>query len=667
MIKLVACIVGLGSLVLFLLFQAQGIYGGDSGDLVTAAYQFGIPHPPGYPLYTFLGFLLTHVPILSVSWRVGLLSSIPHAITIGLVSLLTYHITKRILPGLFASLTMLGNYVVFLYSTTPEVFALFDLFVILIIFLLYRWSKTKRSIYLLWALVVFGLSLSHHHVMLFAIPAFGYWIWAHKRLIKTTGIFLFQMFFSFGSGLLPYVYIPFAARGNSIVNWNHPVDLAGFIQLVTRAYYGTFFSGSGFGESLVQRLLQIQALGKFMFIDLTPVGILLALSGFLWVWKHERRLFFLFAVFLFFLGPIFLFYASFPLLNRFTLGTYERFLLPLYTVIYPIVGIGIYQWVLWVTSIAKRVLSPVIATVAILGFSVILFFYPVLTVFSTVNRFLGLATDETANNVGVDYLETVPAGSIVLLGSDTPLFTTQYVRYVMGLRPDVILLHRDRLTQPEYKYVVSAVFPKLHLPRVSEATSLTDFLNANTNEYEIFSNTIVRPPDGYGWILYGLLYKLVPQNEIVSTDEISSINGELWKKYHDPTKGILLRSQHLMLSDILNVYTTGRLSFGKELIKFDKMKEAKVQFEQAIYMKGDYFLPDAYMYLGLTQMFLKECTGAIESFKKARALEVFARNEIVYYQAVTYGDCIGDKGTSDKLLEEFNRQKIGEQTPLENF
>ena len=32
---------------LFLLYQVTGIYAGDSGDLVTAACTFGVPHPPG--------------------------------------------------------------------------------------------------------------------------------------------------------------------------------------------------------------------------------------------------------------------------------------------------------------------------------------------------------------------------------------------------------------------------------------------------------------------------------------------------------------------------------------------------------------------------------------------------------------------------------------------
>ncbi|MFP8875042.1 MAG: DUF2723 domain-containing protein, partial [Myxococcota bacterium] len=30
---------------------APSVPGGDSGELIAAAYRGGIPHPPGYPLY----------------------------------------------------------------------------------------------------------------------------------------------------------------------------------------------------------------------------------------------------------------------------------------------------------------------------------------------------------------------------------------------------------------------------------------------------------------------------------------------------------------------------------------------------------------------------------------------------------------------------------------
>src|SRR5262245_35562775 len=49
---------------------APTVTGEDSGELITAAYFFGVPHPPGYPLWTMLCGAWTHLlPIGSIAWR----------------------------------------------------------------------------------------------------------------------------------------------------------------------------------------------------------------------------------------------------------------------------------------------------------------------------------------------------------------------------------------------------------------------------------------------------------------------------------------------------------------------------------------------------------------------------------------------------------------------
>ncbi|MEK9143283.1 MAG: DUF2723 domain-containing protein, partial [Patescibacteria group bacterium] len=169
-------LVGVGTFLLFVFFQATGIYGGDSGDLVTAAATFGIPHPPGYPLYTFLGYVVSRLSLFTVAWRVGLLSSLAHAVTLSFVYSIVKKLTKDPLAAVFSVLFLAGNYLFFLYSVTPEVFGLFDLFVVLILFLLLRWEETRRPGILYVLSFVFGLALTHHHLILFLVPAIGYFL-----------------------------------------------------------------------------------------------------------------------------------------------------------------------------------------------------------------------------------------------------------------------------------------------------------------------------------------------------------------------------------------------------------------------------------------------------------------------------------------------------------
>ena len=119
----VASVIAILAFIIYLFFQATGIFGGDSGDLVTAAFEFGVPHPPGYPLYTWFVWLATRIPLFTPAWRAGLMSSIPHALTLGFVYLIVRRLGSSASAGLFAVLMLGGNYLFFLYSTTPEVFA----------------------------------------------------------------------------------------------------------------------------------------------------------------------------------------------------------------------------------------------------------------------------------------------------------------------------------------------------------------------------------------------------------------------------------------------------------------------------------------------------------------------------------------------------------------
>src|ERR1700674_2104153 len=45
----------------FLYYMAPEVTMEDSGELVTGAFNFGVPHPPGYPLWAFLGWVWRHL------------------------------------------------------------------------------------------------------------------------------------------------------------------------------------------------------------------------------------------------------------------------------------------------------------------------------------------------------------------------------------------------------------------------------------------------------------------------------------------------------------------------------------------------------------------------------------------------------------------------------
>src|SRR5688500_15492272 len=57
----------------------------DSGELAVASYYAGVPHPPGYPVWTIYTWIFTWLfPFSNIAWRVGLSSAVAGAFSCGL-------------------------------------------------------------------------------------------------------------------------------------------------------------------------------------------------------------------------------------------------------------------------------------------------------------------------------------------------------------------------------------------------------------------------------------------------------------------------------------------------------------------------------------------------------------------------------------------------------
>ncbi|MBI4064897.1 DUF2723 domain-containing protein [Candidatus Gottesmanbacteria bacterium] len=664
----IALVLGLFVFSVYLIYQAKGIYTGDSGDLVTAAYGFGVPHPPGYPFYTFIGWLLSHLPFSTVAWRVSLLSSLPHAVSISLVFLLLYYLTRSYAAALIGAVFLFGNYLVFLYSVTPEVFALFDFFVICIIFLIVRFRQTKKRYLLVILAFVIGLSFTHHHAILFIVPSLLYWLWKDRIFRYLSGAFVYKVVGTFLIGLLPYMYLPIAGRGSAAVNWNRPETLDGFIKLITRAYYGTFTSSVGYGPYISQRILQIKTYLRFLILDMGVFGISLSIIGIYSLWRKDLQLGTFILLALFGIGPLFLFYASFPLNNTFALATFERFLLPSYFIISLFIGLGYAHSIQILVKYTKKVFSSSARTLLTTGFIVVLFIYSAFQVNGTLTKFKGFAQDQTAENLAKDFLGSVGKNSIVLLSSDTSLFPTQYMRYVLGFRPDVTVLHGWRISQPEYKKTISLLFSAIRFDSISNATKISEIIDANRDRFSIYTNDTTIPiKEGFVWVNHGILYKLEDVNAPISIEQIIETNERLWKTYHDPGSGVLQTYNHLMLADVKNVYANAKISYGKALLKADKYPEAQKAFEDALSYGGDMQKYEAYKYLGLAQLFSKNCEEAMKNFEISKKESLVKDVDIDYLEAVTIKDCLKDDVKAQYLYEKYRKEVESGKIPLKSL
>ena len=72
----------------------------DSGELAVGSYYAGIPHPPGYPVWTIYSWLFTLLPISNIAYRVGLSSAVAAALSCGLVGLMVSRGSSMLMEGI---------------------------------------------------------------------------------------------------------------------------------------------------------------------------------------------------------------------------------------------------------------------------------------------------------------------------------------------------------------------------------------------------------------------------------------------------------------------------------------------------------------------------------------------------------------------------------------
>jgi tetratricopeptide (TPR) repeat protein len=165
----------------------------DSGELITAAAKFGVGHPPGYPLWTMSGFLLSHIlPFGGLAWRMNLLCALFGALSNAILTLLVCHSGRWLLQrwtspeiqpvvrpyvfyvGLFAGLTIGFSDVMWSQAVISAVHGTLNaLFVNAVLLLFYLWMlEPQKSHRLILAVFVFSLGLTNHHTLVQIIPAF---------------------------------------------------------------------------------------------------------------------------------------------------------------------------------------------------------------------------------------------------------------------------------------------------------------------------------------------------------------------------------------------------------------------------------------------------------------------------------------------------------------
>jgi len=108
----------------YLLTLAPTVYRLDSAELSAAAFNLGVPHATGYPLYLLLGKAFTYLPIGDVGYRLNLMSAVFAAGAVVIVYQLSFLVTKRVVTSFAVACSLGFSYYFWVSAVVAEVYTL---------------------------------------------------------------------------------------------------------------------------------------------------------------------------------------------------------------------------------------------------------------------------------------------------------------------------------------------------------------------------------------------------------------------------------------------------------------------------------------------------------------------------------------------------------------
>lgn len=296
-----ALLTGLAFFVLYVATVAPDVLPADSGEFQVVSTNLGVAHPPGFPLYTLLGHAVTRLPLpASAALKLNLFSAVTSTLTLMLVYLTVFHLTRRHLASLTAAASLGTAATFWAQATTTNIRSLTGLFAALFLYTAVRYWQTigrreERSRpapdrHLTLVALALGFGITHHASLLFLGFICGlFLLWVDPSLLRYPRRWS-RPLLAGALGLVPLLYLPL--RANASVRGASPAlaTLNGFLgHALALGFRGDLFY---FVQPawLWQRLKIMGDVMAFQFALLLLAGMA---AGLLLMLRCDRKLAFL--------------------------------------------------------------------------------------------------------------------------------------------------------------------------------------------------------------------------------------------------------------------------------------------------------------------------------------------------------------------------------------
>ena len=278
------------------LFSMQRFVGfWDVGEMQTVPYILGIAHPTGFPAFTILGWIFTHVlPVGNVAWRTTAMCALAMSATAWLVNRFVLDETGEPLIAMLSGWMFAFTLIAWTCGTRTEVHALAALFIAATLCCFTRWARTTEARWLYLGAAAWGLGIATHPVAallglgLFLIvlshwetvsaPALGIAVAITAAIVVSFYAYLPARSAVVSAQRLDPTLALGVAPGRPFWDYDHPARFEGFVQLVSGS---DFPVGDGLAAVFLPETYIKHGANYVMAAveNLTLAGALLVLAG----------------------------------------------------------------------------------------------------------------------------------------------------------------------------------------------------------------------------------------------------------------------------------------------------------------------------------------------------------------------------------------------------
>ena len=574
--------------ILYFLTAARDIVVGDAPEFITVAATLGVPHAPGYPLFTMLGHLFSMLPLGPIPFRVNLLCATCDALAVGVVYLTAFRLTGQRLAAASAALLLAINSTFWTWSLAAEVFPLNNLLASLLIFLLVSWhEQPERTGVLTAAFFVGGLGLTNQQTIVLLVPAFCFVLWVHRAFLRTHPRALVTGAVSFFIGLLPYAYVPWASSRHPFYNWGEVSSFRKLLGLIARRSYGTGHLVSTteyLGGSAAPR---IQAL----LVSLGPLLGLMTVLGMVYAFRR-RRWYFWFCLLAFAgVGPFFVYITNLNLATApSALFVLEKFFLLSHVVVAPLAALGVLLIAELISS--YRATRPGAPVGLVAGILFVAIFASVFRNYREIDQ----SHNHIARTFAEDVLTTVAPETILFTSGDAVVLPLTYLHDVEKKRPDVTLIVLPLLPADWYLRQLRERYHDLSVPfdhYDGQLNGLKTLLEANKGRTAAVVGSLPnneKSLEGSYWFYqHGLVNIIKPAGQDVAMRDMAADNEQLMESYHPPVpQTVRIKTFE---KELLSFYAAPALRIGYIYERTGRKTEAVTWYDRAIAL--DPYLPQA--------------------------------------------------------------------------